>query len=117
MVAPFVFVDEAIYTELARSLADTGGYAVRELPVSGYSLLYPALIAPAYLLFDSLVDAYTAAKVTNAIVMSLAAVPAYLLARRVVGQWLCAPRGGDSPWRCRRWRTRGRSPRRACTTR
>ena len=88
MVAPFVFVDEAIYTELARSLAETGSYAVRELPVSGYSLLYPALIAPAYVLFDGLVDGYTAAKVTNATVMSLAAVPAYLLGRRVVGQWL-----------------------------
>ena len=87
MVAPFVFVDEAIYSELARSLADSGTYAVRELPVSGYSLLYPALIAPSYVLFDNLVDAYTAAKVTDAIVMSLAAVPAYLLARRVVGQW------------------------------
>ena len=83
-----MFVDEAIYSELARSLADSGSYAVRELPVSGYSLLYPALIAPAYLLFDDLVDAYTAAKVTDAVVMSLAAVPAYLLARRVVGSWL-----------------------------
>ena len=52
MVAPFVFVDEAIYTELARSLADSGSYAVRETPVSGYSLLYPALIAPAYAAFE-----------------------------------------------------------------
>ena len=83
MVAPFIFVDEAIYTELARSLADTGSYAVRETPVSGYSLLYPALLAPVYAAFDNLVDAYEAAKATNAIVMSLAAIPAYLLARRV----------------------------------
>ena len=88
MVAPFVFVDEAIYTELARSLADTGSYAVRETPVSGYSLLYPALIAPAYTAFDSLVDAYGAAKATNAVVMSLAAIPTYLLVRRVAGMWL-----------------------------
>jgi len=88
MVAPFVFVDEAIYAELARSLADGEGYAVREVTVSGYSLLYPALIAPAYGLFDGLVDAYGAAKTTNAVVMSLAAVPVYLLARRVAGQWL-----------------------------
>ena len=88
MVAPFVFVDEAIYTELARSLADAGGYAVRETPVSGYSLLYPALIAPAYGAFDNLVDAYGAAKATNAVVMSLAAIPTYLLARRVTGMWL-----------------------------
>ena len=88
MVAPFVFVDEAIYTELARSLADSGSYAVRETPVSGYSLLYPALIAPAYGAFDGLVDAYGAAKATNAVVMSLAAIPTYLLARRVTGMWL-----------------------------
>ena len=88
MVAPFVFVDEAIYSELARSVADSGSYAVRGLPISGYSLLYPALIAPAYGLLDSLVDAYTAAKATNALVMSLAAIPAYLLARRVAGERL-----------------------------
>lgn len=88
MVAPFVFVDEAIYSELARSFADGEGYAIRELPVSGYSLLYPVLIAPAYGLFDGLVDAYGAAKAINAVVMSLAAVPAYLLARRVASQWL-----------------------------
>ena len=88
MVAPFVFVDETIYTELARSLADTGGFSVRGLPVSGYSILYPALLAPAYGVFDSLVDAYQAAKATNAIVMSLAAIPAYLLARRVASEGL-----------------------------
>lgn len=88
MVGPFVFVDEAIYSELARSLADSGSFAVRELPVSGYSKLYPALVAPSYALFDNLVDAYAAAKVTNAVVMSLAAVPAYLLARRVASERL-----------------------------
>jgi hypothetical protein len=88
MVAPFVFVDEAIYTELARSLADTGSFAVRGTPASGYSILYPALLAPAYGAFDNLVEAYDAAKATNAIAMSLAAIPTYLLARRVAGQWL-----------------------------
>ena len=88
MVAPFVFVDEAIYTELARSLAAGGGFSVRGLPVSGYSILYPALLAPAYGVFDSLVDAYQAAKATNAVVMSVAAIPAYLLARRVAGERL-----------------------------
>ena len=88
MAAPFIFVDEAIYTELARSLADTGSFAVRETAVSGYSILYPALLAPVYAVFDSLVDAYAAAKATNAVVMSLAAIPTYLLARRVSGDRL-----------------------------
>ena len=84
MQAPFVFVDELIYGELAKSLAEGGGYAVRELPTSGYSLLYPALIAPAYWLFDGVPDAYAAAKAIGAVTMSLAAVPAFLIGRRVV---------------------------------
>jgi hypothetical protein len=88
MPAPFVFVDELIYSELARSLADGTGYAVRETPVSGYSLLYPAILAPMYAAFDDLTQAYAAAKAVNALVMSLAAVPAYLLARRVAGAGL-----------------------------
>ena len=53
MPAPFIFVDELIYSELARSLADTGSFAVRGVPTSGYSVLYPALISPAYWLLDA----------------------------------------------------------------
>jgi hypothetical protein len=83
MPAPFVFVDELIYAELAKSIAAGDGYAVRELPTSGYSLLYPALIAPAYAVFDAVPDAYAAVKGIGAVTMSLAAVPAYLLGRRV----------------------------------
>ena len=96
MAAPFIFVDELIYTELARSLADTGSFAVRGCTaVSGYSILYPALLAPVYGLFDNLVDAYAAAKATNAVVMSLAAVPTYLLARARRGARPRAARGRD----------------------
>jgi hypothetical protein len=88
MPGPFVFVDELIYAELARSLAETGSFAVRGVSTTGYSILYPALLAPAYGLFDALTDAYAAAKATNAVAMSLAAVPAWLIARRVAGRWL-----------------------------
>ena len=88
MPGPYIFVDELIYSELAKSLVDTGSFAVRGVPVHGYSILYPALIAPAYWLFDALPNAYAAAKATNAIAMSLAAVPAWLLARRVMGRLL-----------------------------
>ena len=83
MVAPFIMVDELIYSELARSLAAGHGLEVRGEPYL-VSLIYPLLLAPVYALFDSLPDAYAAARVLNAIVMSLAAVPAYLLARRVL---------------------------------
>jgi len=88
MPGPFIFVDELIYSELAKSLVETGSFAIRGVPVHGYSILYPALIAPAYWLFDALPNAYAAAKATNALAMSLAAVPAWLLARRVAGRLL-----------------------------
>ena len=76
-------VDELIYSELARSLAAGHGLEVRGEPYL-VSLIYPLLLAPVYAVFDSLPDAYAAVKVVNAVVMSLAAVPAYLLARRVL---------------------------------
>jgi hypothetical protein len=88
MVAPFVMVDELVYSELAKSLADTGSYAVRGLAASGYSLLYPLLLVPAYGLPERLTDAYAVAKAIGALSMSLAAVPAYLVARRVAAMWL-----------------------------
>ena len=84
MAAPFIFVDELIYSELGRSLAEGNGYSVRGLPITGYSLLYPLLIAPAYLVFDALPDAYGAAKAIGAVTMSLAAIPAFLIARRLM---------------------------------
>ena len=108
MVAPFIFVDELIYSELARSLADSGERLVRDVPTTGYGIGYPLLIAPAYALFDRLPDAYAAVKTINALLMSLAAVPAYLLARRVVGHWWALGRP-CSRSRSRRWPTRARS--------
>ena len=83
MVAPFIMVDELIYSELARSLAAGHGLEVRGEPYL-VSLIYPLLLAPVYAVVDSLPDAYAVVKAVNAVVMSLAAVPAYLLARRVL---------------------------------
>lgn len=82
--APFVFGDELIYSGLARSFAETGHFALRGVADSGYGILYPILIAPAYALADNLGQAYALAKVINALLVSLAAVPAFLLARRVL---------------------------------
>ncbi|MHB1242207.1 MAG: glycosyltransferase family 39 protein, partial [Gaiellaceae bacterium] len=83
--APWIFVDELIYSELAKSLAAGGDLLVRDAPTAGYGIVYPLLISPAWALFDSVPDAYAAAKAINAVLISLAAVPAYALARRVVG--------------------------------
>jgi len=88
MLGPFIMVDELIYSELGRSLADSRELLVRDVPSRGYGFVYPALLTPVYAAFESLTDAYAAVKTLNALVMSLAAIPAYLLARRVVGQGL-----------------------------
>jgi hypothetical protein len=83
MVAPWIMVDELIYSELAKSLASHGRLLVRGVPSTGYGFVYPALIAPAWRLHGAIPDAYATAKQINAVVMSLAAIPAYALARRV----------------------------------
>jgi hypothetical protein len=83
---PWIFSDELYYLELAKSSA-SGGFALREVPVDALSVgpVYPLLIAPAFAFFERIPDAYDAARAINAVVMSLAALPAYLLARRVLG--------------------------------
>jgi Dolichyl-phosphate-mannose-protein mannosyltransferase len=87
MVAPWIMVDELVYSELAKSFAASGHFEIRGVPAGGsYGFVYPLLISPAYWLFDSVPDAYVAAKAINSVVMSLAAVPAYFLARRVVNR-------------------------------
>lgn len=86
--APWLFADEFIYHELSRSFVQTGDFTLRDMPTSGYSTLYPLLLAPAYWVFENQAHAYAAAKAINALAMSLTAIPAYLLARRVVSSRL-----------------------------
>ena len=80
---PWILPDELIYVDLARSVADGHLPAVRGATSLGWGVIYPLIVAPAWVLGNGL-DAYRAALVVNAFVMSLAAVPAYLLARLVV---------------------------------
>ena len=88
MPAPWIMVDELVYSELAKSVAATGHFLIRDQSAGSYGFVYPLVIAPAWRIFGSVPDAYSAAKAINAVVMSLAAVPAYFLARRVLSQWL-----------------------------
>jgi len=82
--SPWVLPDELLYSELARSIADGDRPSVHGVPVFGWGEVYPLLIAPAWALFDDSFLAYHATLLINALVMSLAAVPAYLLARLYV---------------------------------
>src|SRR5437764_13386027 len=53
--APWIFQDELLYSELAKSFAATGHFAVRESPaptLGGFGVVYPALISPAWALFQ-----------------------------------------------------------------
>jgi hypothetical protein len=79
---PWIFVDELIYSSLGRT--SLSGFTIRGVHISGYGSVYPLLLSPAYYLFDNLVLANQAVKVTNAFVMSLAAIPVYFAARTLM---------------------------------
>ena len=82
---PWIFHDEIAYSDLGRSFGRTGSFAIRGVPGgNGFGVVYPALIGPAYAIFGHVPAAYHAARLINAFVMSLAAVPTYLVARRLV---------------------------------
>jgi hypothetical protein len=83
--APWVFQDEIVFAELARNLGQHGHFAIRQSPgLNGFGVLYPTLLAPAWAIFKSPSHAYAAAKLINALLMSLAAIPTYLIARRLM---------------------------------
>ncbi len=85
-VAPWIFGDEFLYIESARSLAESGHIRARDLPIY-YSLITPLLDAPGFLFGDT-AFAYGWIKFVNALVMSLSALPAYGLARMAVSRRL-----------------------------
>jgi hypothetical protein len=79
---PGYFPDEYMYAELGRSLLETGSPLVRGESSGFVSLLYPVLTAPAWL-WDDVEAAYRTIQALNGLAMALAAVPAFLLARRL----------------------------------
>src|SRR5919108_1987307 len=80
---PWIMVDELAYSELAKGIADHGRLLVRDEPTSYLSFLYPLAIAPAWLA-SSMEATYAAAKIINAVLMALTAVPVFLWARRLM---------------------------------
>lgn len=82
--APWIFADELKYSELAKSFASTGHFAIRDAPGLHLGPLYPVLISPAWAAFSDVPHAYLVAKAINSVLMSLAAVPTYFLARRLL---------------------------------
>jgi hypothetical protein len=79
---PNYFSDEYLYAELGRSLLESGRPLVRGVDLAFPALLQPLVTAPTWLVDDVWVS-YRLIQVLGALVMSLAAVPTYLLARQL----------------------------------
>jgi hypothetical protein len=81
---PKVLGDELIYSGLAKGWALDGMPLLRGSIDVGHSTFYPLLLAPVFRLASDGASALAVARTVNAIAMALAAVPAFMLARRVV---------------------------------
>ena len=79
---PWLFSDEAEWTQISRAIATTGHAARRGQPIY-FKSLYAYLIAPVWWI-HSTSTAYAVIKYINLIVMTSAAIPTYLLARMLV---------------------------------
>jgi hypothetical protein len=86
--APALFPDEYIYSAIGRSIADSGRPSIRGGSAHFPALLQPIATAPAWLLGDVDVG-FRAVQAMGGLAMSLAAVPVFLLARRLgLSKWL-----------------------------
>src|SRR5213075_2367175 len=86
---PLYFPDEYIYGSIARSLAEHGRPLIRGGSAHFPAMLEPLAAAPFWLFHDPQL-AYRLTQAENALAMSLAAIPVYLLVRRLGGgTWPC----------------------------
>jgi hypothetical protein len=81
-VTPTFFSDEYVYSELGRSIAETGRPLIRGAAAHFPALLQPILTAPAWLV-DDVETSFRLIQLLGSLAMSLAAVPVFLLARRL----------------------------------
>jgi hypothetical protein len=88
-LTPYYLPDEYIYPSLARSLADHGRPLIRGVGVHFPALLDPIVTAPVWLVTDDPTTAFRLTQGIHAVLFSLAAIPAYLLCRRLdLARWL-----------------------------
>jgi hypothetical protein len=77
--APTILTDELTYSLLARQFAD-GDISLS----SGYGIVYPLLLAPSWAIGETGTQAYVLMQTTNAVLVSLTAIPIFLWARRMM---------------------------------
>ncbi len=96
--SPWIFQDELLYSELAKSFAATGHFAVREVPVpapavSGSSIPSSSRLPGA--LFQNVTDGVCGGQGHQlACACRSLPIPVYLLARRLAGKHWLRRRGG-----------------------
>jgi hypothetical protein len=82
-LTPYYLPDEYIYPSLARSLAEHGRPLIRGASVHFPALLDPLLTAPVWLVTNDPATAFRLTQGLHAACFSLAAIPAYVLCRRL----------------------------------
>jgi hypothetical protein len=91
--APWLFLDELKYPDLARSIADGGRGTIRG-EVQPFENLYVYLLAPVWKIWWDVPTAYAVSKYVGVLVMSSAMFPAFGLARLLVSRrpafWVAA---------------------------
>jgi hypothetical protein len=83
---PLVNPDELRYTLAARAVADGEWLNLRGHSF-GYGPVYPLLLAPIVAISGTIDAAYPYFRLANAVFFALAALPIYLLARRLLSPW------------------------------
>jgi hypothetical protein len=83
--SPWLFSDEIEYTQVSRSIADSGEATLRGGPYLLRSV-YPYVLAPVWWLSDTQ-TAYSVAKAVGVLLMSAVLFPTYWLARTLVPHW------------------------------
>ena len=88
-LTPYYLPDEYIYPSLARSIAEHGRPLIRGVGVHFPALLDPIVTAPVWLVTDDPTTAFRLTQGIHAVLFSLAAIPAYLICRRLgLARWL-----------------------------
>ena len=85
IATPWIMGDELLYSELARSFADSHQLLVRGASYPIYNVGYPVIVSPAWLA-GSMATTYTLAKTINVILMTAALIPVYFWSRRLMRQ-------------------------------
>ena len=82
---PSVMIDEMLYYNIARSIANGEGLLYLGQPADYTSILYPLVLSPIYALFPAGTDYFRLIQLWNILLMNLSLFPVYALARAAGG--------------------------------